>query len=327
MFKLPTAGLRRPSFRASLALGGAAAVMFGVFGASETLAGSTDDATAHVPQIASQNFFPTPLTPSVSCSTSGGANLVKRRANFSWPAVAGATGYRAELINRSNGAVKESRDIAGTSWNDVSDGGHTGLYLRVRTINTGSVSTGYTVSSVGASWKDYVSGRTECEGGTGTNLANQTWENTADEWTPAAPQREGKAFALKAAPKAENEGPESSEKPVPSTSETEKPSTSETSEPSAPSETPSEPSSTEQVAPETSEPTTEGPVTIGVRLAGGSKYLGLFVNGEAEPRCDVKVGAEDTWSINGDTVAISNGGSVTRVKPVVDPSTGSCTQS
>ncbi|MGB6246794.1 MAG: hypothetical protein WBF94_17765, partial [Gordonia sp. (in: high G+C Gram-positive bacteria)] len=77
-----------PSKRALLTVGGATAlVAAGIVQTTGTMAAPTDGVSASVSKIASQNFFPTKLTSSVTCSTSGGT-LTQKRANISWSAVA-----------------------------------------------------------------------------------------------------------------------------------------------------------------------------------------------------------------------------------------------
>lgn len=248
-----------PSKRALLALGGGAAmVAAGIAQTTGTMAGSTDTSLAYVSQIASENFFPTPLTTSVTCTTVEPGTITTRRAQISWPAVPGATGYRLEIVKFSDNSVNQSYDLpAGTLSRNISDSDRIGhLYARVRTMNGPAVSFGYTVSNTGLSFKDWVSGRTECEQATSTNVANETWEDSS-AWTPGSdnyqpppppvpPGFENRMFSTV---DDLDEAELSVEEAAPSTSETSKPDASEAEAP----ETSTTPTTTE---PTSVEPTT-----------------------------------------------------------------------
>lgn len=81
-----------PSKRAMLALGGAAALaLVGVVQTAGTMAGSTDNATAQVSQIASQNFTPVPVIASAKC----GGHAYNGSVTISWDSV--GPGYWYEL--------------------------------------------------------------------------------------------------------------------------------------------------------------------------------------------------------------------------------------
>ncbi|MGB3696945.1 MAG: hypothetical protein WBA05_05880 [Gordonia sp. (in: high G+C Gram-positive bacteria)] len=318
-----------PSKRALLTVGGATAlVAAGIVQTTGTMAAPTDGVSASVSKIASQNFFPTKLTSSVTCSTSGGT-LTQKRANISWSAVAGATGYRLEIVRRSDGAVRQSYDVTGTSYNGISDSSRDGgLYARVRTMNSGAISSGYTVSNTGMSFKDWVSGRTECEGSTGTNLANQSWEDSSD-WEPASIQMFGRAAPqprmlmsdsgapTSVAPPTEaspssSAAPSSSEKPSSSASPesgTSSPSASESPSSSAaasPSESPS--ASTEAPAP-TAEAKPD--IKIAVKVTGTDRELIITVDGKE--KCTLPLAAGDAPTVGSDSVTITNGDSLKTV--------------
>lgn len=175
---------RALTLRGALSLGGAVVVTASMSQVAGTLAAPAVVRTAKMP-VASGNYYPTPLTTSVTCTTTYTGWITGRRAEISWAAVPGATGYRMELIRKDNGSVWSTKDVdaPSTSVGDISDSDRHGLYARVRTKNGSVVSSGFTVSNTGMSFKDWVSGRTECEGGSGTSLPNQPWENSST-WTP-----------------------------------------------------------------------------------------------------------------------------------------------
>lgn len=309
---------RRPSLRAMLTLGGAAVMVGGAVAGTDTLAATTDSATAAVSQIATQNFFPTPLTASVTCTTNQPGTITTARAVISWDAVPGATGYRMELVRRSNGTVKSAEDVGAgtTSIGGISDSGREGLYARVYTKNGDAISSGYRVSNTGMSFKDWVSGRTQCEGSTGTNLPNQEWEDQS-EWTPAVAQalaKSGKAMANPFVPEAVEAADETEASEAPES--TEAPEPSESTEPEAPAESTAPESSTPPSssspapAPSTSTPA-EPKVTIGIGVSGSEKVL--LISHDGEEVCYTPLGEGDEPSINGNTVVISNGNTVKTV--------------
>lgn len=308
---------RLPSKRAALALGGVIATIVGVSATTDTMAASTDSSTATASQIATQNFFPTPLAASLTCSTTphGAFEITKRRVTYSWPAIAGVTGYRLEIINRSDGAsVLQTYDYnqSTTTSGEVSDSSRKGIYARLRTLNNGAVSSGYTVSNSGASFKDYVSGRTECEGTTGTNLANQTWENQAG-WTPSSPAVNGRASRV-LSPRGDSEG-ETTTSTEPSATPSKTPSTSDaTSTPStssAPSSTASTSTAPSSAPPKSSIP--EEPVLAGVTVDGAKRTL-VLTRGDRK-LCTIDLAEGDSYSFNGNNLSITNGDAVKRIDP------------
>lgn len=178
---------RALSVRGALALGGVVVVAASMTQVAGTMAAPDAVRTAKL-GTATENYFPTPLTSSVTCTTDpDGATLTARRARIDWAPVSEATGYLVVFINRDNGSVYRTDDVpAGqTRISGVSaTSPRTGLYVRVYTKNGPATSSGYSVASRGMSFKDWVSNRTECEGPGGTAQANQPWENQS-AWDPA----------------------------------------------------------------------------------------------------------------------------------------------
>lgn len=265
------------SFRAAVAVGGVAIVTLGLTQAVGTQAALTDAATANVSVLATGNYYPTPLTTSVTCSTSGGGNLVARRANLSWASVPGATGYLVRLVYSNGSHYRDylvnapTTSVTGISTVDP----RASVYARVYTRNGPATSSGWTGANTSISFKDWVSNRTECEGGASPSQPNQPWENTST-WTPGSPGPNQASFRLPV------EGlvglgtdevttsvpPTSSptETPSETTTTTESPtSTAETSSTPAPSTTTEAPSTTTTELPAvtttTTQPTTAATTT------------------------------------------------------------------
>lgn len=342
----------RHSVRAVLAVGGAAALAaVGIVQTAGTMAAQTDSATANVSQIATQNFFPTPLTTSVTCTTEYPGGITSRRANVSWAAVPGATGYILELVKKGTTTpTVQTYTLTAptTSQGGIRDSGRDVLYGRVRTVNNGAVSSGYMVTAEQISYKDLVSGRTECEGTSGaSNLANFTWENTSS-FTPAAPQFLGRAIPNRSVAGQREESPAES---VPESTET----TTESAKPGGESTTAAPETTTESAGPEsttpesttpestttrpsTTQPSTtqskpsaeeinaspsasaatqtqanddEAQVTIAITVSGEGRTL--TVQRDGVDQCTTPLEDGDVPSVNGTAVAISNGGSVKTV--------------
>lgn len=186
MGRLQRFAVKARSARGAVALGGAAVLAVGLAQATGTLAQTTAQRTATLP-LASANYFPTPLTSWVTCVTDpDGDPAWNRRARISWAPVQGATGYRMELVRKENGQVWRTQDVPATqtSIGDIADSDRLVLYARVRTINNSAVSSGYTSSNTGLSFKNWVNLRTECENDSRPSLPNQqSWENQK-AWTP-----------------------------------------------------------------------------------------------------------------------------------------------
>lgn len=175
------------SLRGAIAIGGALVIAASMAQASGTLAQSTELREAKV-GIATQNYFPTPLTTSVTCTTDPDRwwDVTANRARIDWAPVPGATGYLVVFINKSNGSVYRTENVE-ASLTRISGvtatNPRTSLYVRVHTKNGPAISSGFAVANSGMSFKDWVSGRTECEGSGGSAQANAPWENQYD-WDP-----------------------------------------------------------------------------------------------------------------------------------------------
>ena len=310
MIEMRRASTRMKSLRSLIAIGGAAAVAFGLAQASGTLANPTDVVNSTGAQVATGNFYPTPLTSSVTCTTNPDRwyDLAANRAEITWAEVPGATGYVVELVDRGSGVVRQGpfpkaandRKISGIT--AVSPRGD-GLYARVYTVNGPATSSGYTVSNKGMSHKDLVSSRTECEGSTGTNKANAQWENVST-WNPSTPAPNGgnplsrmQAEAVVATEPDALE-PEPTTSQAPSTSETASPSTSETASPTTSTEPTSTTEATTTTAPSTTTPAPTTPETT---------------SPETTPSADPKPVLTDTvesggltggWTAGGNKVAV-----------------------
>lgn len=322
--------LRRMSPRAMLAFGGIAAVAIGTVATTDTLAASTDTATAQVPQIASENFFPAPLPAgNPSCSESGSAGFHK--ATVSWPSVGAGYKYRLTLWNEAATSVSSwgSWYQTGTSWTlDVNYNLAWANYtLTVQTVNVSSgqtdttreTSSGWVMHKVGSNNQRNAT----CQGGAGRK-ANATWED-ASTWSPASPLARGKSTMGKVLPLKAPQSTETST--VPSTSATS--SANPSAEPEKGTETPSEtavPSTTTTEAPSTTEtPTTttnkapatsestadKAKITIGIGLAANEKVLLVYRDGEEV--CHTPLAEGDQPSMNGGTVVIQNGDTVKKV--------------
>lgn len=303
-----------PSKRALLALGGIAAVAGGVLASTDTLAASTDAATATANQIASENFFPTPLPSSISCSETGTAGF--KKANVSWPSAGAGMRYRVVLWTNNMAGVERGAVIqTGTSWTlDVNYNIANGNYvLSVQTMNTASgdtdqtrpYSSGYRRITVGSNGQRNGT----CQGGAGVQ-ANATWED-GSEWNPAAPLMRGRSVL---APEAASQQVPTSTT-APSSSETAKPSASQEPQPSTsttPSAEPSAEPSTETTPPSTS---TAAPakITFGVELNGDERSVVILHDGEKACAAPLKEGFSP--SSNGTDVVVSDGKSVFKVDP------------
>ncbi|MFK4356928.1 hypothetical protein ABH939_000409 [Rhodococcus sp. 27YEA6] len=300
MIEMRRASTRMKSLRSLIAVGGAAAMAFGLAQATGTLANPTDVVNSTGAQVATGNFYPTPLTASIGCSTSG--SVTSQRGNPYWSAVPGATGYKVELMNRSNNTVKDTRTFTATQlqWSSVSDSDRSGLYIRVYTINGPMTSSGYTTGA-GMSFKDWVSGRTACEGSSSTSKPNQAWENVST-WDPSTPAPNGanplSRMQAEAMVATEPEAVESE------STTSQAPSTSETASPT----TPTEPTSTTEAPTTTTTPNTTTPnTTTSAPTTPGT------TSPETSPTADPKPVLTDTvenggltggWTAGGNKVAV-----------------------
>ncbi|GAA3950909.1 hypothetical protein [Gordonia caeni] len=312
----PSRRFRRPSLRALLALGGAAAVVVsGAIATTDTLAASTDEANAQVSQIATQNFFPTPLPATITCSNSGVWG--SRSANISWTSAGPGHSYR---VNVMKGNTSRQEDyLEGTSIRiKIGNVGDTltTLWVQVRTLNAASsANPADRVASSGFVRFPIYAGSiadTYCNGSADYSSPNQTWEN-AGSWEPQSPQLlarrgpAGRALSPETTT-APSEVPDESAEPLTTSTPSEPPALAE---PEA-TDVPTTPSSTEQPAPSSTEPAEDDTeVTIGIGVAGDKKAL--IVSRDGEEVCHTPLEPGDQPSINGNTVVIQSGDTVKTV--------------
>lgn len=178
------------SLRGGIAVAGALAVAVSLTQAAGTMAAPDLERTAKVP-IATANYYPTPLTANVRCNTTGTNWWAPgKRAEVSWDAVPGATGYILELVvwdeNDPNETVRQTfhRDANTRTVSDIEDSEREQLYARVRTKNGPAVSSGYATPPQRISYKSISTRRTECENTGHPTLPNDDrWEND-QSWSP-----------------------------------------------------------------------------------------------------------------------------------------------
>lgn len=261
MIEMRRASTRMKSLRSLIAIGGAAAMAFGLAQATGTLANPTDVVNSTGAQVATGNFYPTPLTAGpISCwyEAPWYDSVAGRRVSISWPPVAGATGYRVVFVRKSdpNYVVRVDNLSANqTSITGITHGDRNLMYARVHTVNGSVISSGYK-TSVEITHKDTFTDRTECQGNTGPELANQTWENVST-WNPATPAPNGAnpLSRMQAEAMVPNE-PDALE-----TTTTQAPSTSVTANPTTSTEPTSTTEATTTTAPSTTTPAPTTPET------------------------------------------------------------------
>ncbi|CAM2931681.1 hypothetical protein RHDE110596_07660 [Prescottella defluvii] len=315
---------RMLSLRSALAIGGVVVVALGLAQSAGTQASLTDTGTANVSMLATGNYFPTPLTAQVNCSTSGGLNLLGRRANLSWPAVPGATGYVVRLVHGDGSLYWEYPAQTTTSLNGISTTSpRASVYARVHTLNGPARSSGWRGANTAISYKDLTSSRTECENGPSPSQANNAWENQTT-WDPFG-------VSARVAIQQEGGGPLGGPDPVDVTSTpsattttTEAPtSTTETPSTSTPSTTTEAPTSTTEtpsVTTTTTQPTTttttttrpsgaaDREVDLGEGLTAELADDNVAVLSDGVEQCSATVDGAEKITDNGDgTLAVTDG--------------------
>ncbi|GAA3513029.1 hypothetical protein GCM10022294_24450 [Dietzia aurantiaca] len=182
---------RMKSWRTAVAIAGVAAMAVTLGQSVSTLANPNDAVSTDGSQIATGNFFPTPLTSAVRCRTTG-SHPAAYRAEVSWDAVEGVTGYILELVqwdsNNPNATVRHTHPVTAptTSVSGIADTGRHVLYARVRTVNGPAVSSGYATPPQRISFKAWLGSETWCENTGHPGVPNPPWEDTT-EWNPASP--------------------------------------------------------------------------------------------------------------------------------------------
>ncbi|EGD54977.1 hypothetical protein SCNU_10616 [Gordonia neofelifaecis NRRL B-59395] len=284
-------------------IGGAAAVVVGAVQTTDTLAATNDAVSANTSQIASENFFPTPLPSSISCSESGTPGF--RSANVSWPSAGPGMKYRVVLwTNNMAGVERGAAYQTGTSWTlSVNYNIAWGNYvLTVETMNIASgdtdqtrlYSSGYRRITVGSNGQRNGT----CEGGAGVK-ANATWEDQA-AWTPAQQQTFGRSVLSKQTTPTTESNATTSASPSPTATETPKPSESETETPSS-SEIPT-PSETETSTPESSA-ATEPVITVAAAAAG--EESGFIVYHDGVEKCSAPKANDDVVTVGNNEVTLT----------------------
>lgn len=181
---------RVKSWRTAAAIAGVAAMTVTLGQSVSTLATPNAAVSTTGSQVATGNFFPTPLTANVRCETNAPwYDLVTgKRADVSWDAVPGATGYLLELVSVDTGVVWSSEELPAStrSKTRITDSEKQRIYARVRTVNGPAVSSGYRSQS-GTIVARWLTDRTECESQASPGSSgNQGWEDTT-VWNPALP--------------------------------------------------------------------------------------------------------------------------------------------
>ncbi|MCJ0901935.1 hypothetical protein [Rhodococcus sp. ARC_M6] len=188
MFDLRRARAGKLSVRSLIAVAGVAAATFGLAQATGTMANPTDAVSTTGSQLATGNFYPTLITPQVTCKELGTAGI--KRVTVSWGAVQGATQYRLKIVRDNNPNEVLANDVypaSQLSRTDFRISSYKGAYARVYTINNGVESSGWR----GIGIQSATGVDTWCTNNPSYS-ANQTWEDT-HVWDPATPDPNGSA--------------------------------------------------------------------------------------------------------------------------------------
>lgn len=181
---------RMTSWRIAIATVGVAAMAVTLGQSVSTLANPNEAVSTEGSQIATGNFFPTPLVTNIRCSTKSG--FLWQNSTVSWDPPTPAPGlesqtyrYRVDWAN-GNGEVFRSYETNDTSSGEIQVGVTARTTrIRVHTINPnapGIVSSGFSSHTVYSSTITY----TYCTGDPRYDAPNQPWENTT-QWNPALP--------------------------------------------------------------------------------------------------------------------------------------------
>ncbi|WP_092803699.1 hypothetical protein [Rhodococcus globerulus] len=187
MFDLRRARGGKLSARSLIAVAGVAAATFGLAQATGTMANPTDTVNATA-QVATGNFYPTPITPKVLCKELGTAGI--KRVTVSWDAVPGATQYRLKIVRDNNPnevLYNEVYPASQLSRTDFRISSYKGAYARVYTINNGVESSGWR----GVGIQSATGVDTWCTNNPSYS-ANADWENVST-WDPTTPDPNGAA--------------------------------------------------------------------------------------------------------------------------------------
>ena len=178
------------SLRGAIAVGSAVVVAASMFQAADTLA-APDEVRQAKAGIATQNYFPTPLPDSISCSNDG--VFLGNYAVISWTSAGAGMKYLVRII-RDNDDSKPANIIdefftVGTSHRFRTSATNKSDRVRIHTVNIASgetdseraISTGYVSHTVHVPTVTY----TNCSGGPRYDAPNADWENQYD-WNPDA---------------------------------------------------------------------------------------------------------------------------------------------
>ncbi|GAB6925425.1 hypothetical protein JCM9803A_58750 [Rhodococcus erythropolis] len=265
MIEMRRASTRMKSLRSLIAIGGAAAVAFGLAQATGTLANSTDAVNSTGAQVATGNFYPTPLpVGNISCSNNGWAGF--RDATMSWPSAGPGTSYKVSVV--------QGTSVKGGPWYqtntsrnfDYGTGGLGTYNIVVQVVSDTDLSilpVNRQVSSGSLRSAFYHNGAqdTTCSGNP-WRLENQAWENVST-WDPTTPAPNGAnpLSRMQAEAMVPNE-PDALE-----TTTTQAPSTSETVDPTTSTEPTSTTEATTTTAPSTTTPAPTTPATTSPETA------------------------------------------------------------
>lgn len=250
----------RASKRAIVAIAGVAAVGLGIANSVGTQAATQDAVTANGSQIATQNFYPVPVAPSIACSTSGAGG--SNRITLTWGSAGPNVKYSVEEYLNNTGSPYYTTTTTGTSfgpWHDQSvSGPFSGwgqtVRMRVYSINTttNEKSTGY----ISYSAYEYSYYSTYCSGAAYPQENVTDWQQQG-AWTPGAPaQVSGFSAQRMIAPSTTESTPPATTTTTPSTT-----SSSNTPQPTTSSSTTTPSTGTTTTAPKTTAPATSAPTT------------------------------------------------------------------
>lgn len=195
MVEMRRARTRMKSLRSLIAIGGVAAMAFGVAQATGTMAVPTDAVNSTGAQVATGNFYPTPLpVGNISCSNNGLSGF--RDITMSWPAAGAGTSFKVFVVQGTS--VKDGPWYqAGTSrninWDYKGSGTYHVVVQAVSDADTTIAVAAREVSSGSLRSAFYHNGLNDmnCTGNP-WRIENQDWEN-AKFWDPATPDPNGSA--------------------------------------------------------------------------------------------------------------------------------------
>ncbi|MDI9917167.1 hypothetical protein [Rhodococcus sp. IEGM 1379] len=238
MVEMRRARTRMKSLRSLIAIGGAAAMALGVAQATGTMANPADAVNSTGAQVATGNFYPTPLPSTASCGNSGTAGF--RSATISWPSAGAGMKYRVVVVRNNNEIMSDTFETGLNKKFNFSRTAQT-FIARVYTVNIASGATDATRKTssgwIGQGIYTSTTSDTYCSGGLSNWAVNELWEDT-NIWDPTTPAPNGQSPLSRSQPPTEEDaiGVDKSTSQAPSTSETAEPTTS--TEPTSTTTTP-----------------------------------------------------------------------------------------